>query len=333
MKIIEPSVEYWQQGAGMEGVWKQIAKATRVCYQSTPKNNGESDEDFVKRVILKPALIKGDLDDLEHCKFNFDIMHGSTLEHGTVYLLIPFDDEIELRDTHIIDNENAITPFQKIYFSPYTRVNKCTKNWAITTNLRYILETKQLYLIYKYLCEPTEYHSRRYTFSIITNIGVTRECNRHRVNSPSEESTRWCTYSAGKFGSEISYAEQDWMGDIYKRNIDILSRMTKQQQLDTFKNWCKMIAESNIENWTKESFLNFGLAASEFSYLGMKKCHAPNDEARTVLNLGTKTQEIVTAFKDDWEHFLKLRADNASGKVHPDMQIIAKKIKDIIETL
>ena len=64
MKIVEPSVEYWQQGAGMEGVWNQIAKATRVCYQSKPRE-GESSEDFVKRIILKPALIEGNLDDLE----------------------------------------------------------------------------------------------------------------------------------------------------------------------------------------------------------------------------------------------------------------------------
>lgn len=336
MKIIEPSVEYWSQETGIEGVWKQIAKATRVCYQSTPKNNGESDEDFVKRVILKPALIKGDLDDLEHCKFNFNTMHGSTLEHGTVYLLIPFDDEIKLKDIHIIDNENAITPFQKIYFSPYTRVNKCTKNWAITTNLRYILETKQLYLIYKYLCEPTEYHARRYTFSIITNIGVTKECNRHRVNSPSEESTRWCTYSAGKFGGEITYVKQPWIGDkynLYNLICERIGSITKEQQFSIFKNWCSLITNDNISKWTKEFYLAFGLLASEFSYMGMKNNHATNDEARTVLNHGTKTQEVITAFKDDWEHFLKLRADNASGKVHPDMQIIANKIKEIIETL
>lgn len=333
MKIIEPSVEYWSQETGIKGIWKQIAKATRVCYQSTPKNNEESDEDFVKRVILKPALIKGDLDDLEHCEFNFDTMHGSTLEHGTIYLLIPFDDEIKLIDTHIIDNENAITPFQKIYFSPYTRVNKCTKDWAITTNLRYILETKQLYLIYKYLCEPTEYHARRYTFSIITNIGVTKECNRHRVNSPSEESTRWCTYSAGKFGNEITYVKQPWTDDKYNSICKYIGGLTKEQQFLIFKNWCGLIANDNISKWTKESYLAFGLLAAEFSYMGMKNNHATNDEARTVLNHGTKTQEVITAFKNDWEHFLKLRADNASGKVHPDMQIIANKIKDIIETL
>ena len=50
-----------------------------------------------------------------------------------------------------------------------------------------------------------------------------------------------------------------------------------------------------------------------------------------VLPLNAKTQVVYTAFAKDWEHFLKLRADNVSGKAHENIQIIAKKIKDIIE--
>ena len=42
-----------------------------------------------------------------------------------------------------------------------------------------------------------------------------------------------------------------------------------------------------------------------------------------------KSQAIYTAFNDDWIHFIKLRADNVSGKVHPNMKIIADKIKEL----
>lgn len=331
MKIIEPSVEYWQQGAGMEGVWNQIAKATRVCYQSTPKNNGESNEDFVKRVILKPALIKGDLDDLEHCKFNFDKMHGAMLEHGTVYLSIPFDDEIKLRDTHIIDNENAITPFQKIYFSPYTRVNKCTKDWAITTNLRYILETKQFYLIYKYLCEPTNNHIKRYTFSVITDIGVTREMNRHRASmSIAEESTRYCCYNSNKFGNELTYVKPAWES---KDEPLIGGPFADMSNEALFSKLLTDIKEGSNTQWTAKTYYIFGLLASEFAYMGMKENKEVTDKCRQVLNLNTKTQAVYTAFSDDWKHFLRLRADNISGKAHPNIQLVAKKIKEIIKTL
>lgn len=326
MKFIEPSVEYWKQDEGLEGVWKQIARATRVCYQSTPKNNGESDEDFVKRVILKPALIEGNLNNLANCKFNFDKMHGSVLEHGTIYLSL---DSRKIAGSYIIENI-----YKKNQYSYVYNAGSIT---YITTNMRVIFELYRFYDL-KWLCEPTEYHRKRYTFSIISNIGVTRELNRHRVNSPSEESTRWCTYSAGKFGSNISYAYQPWMSEDYNKAVELLNNLSKEQQFTIFKGWCKDIGsrDDNYTSnslWDKTSYLMFGLLAAEFAYMGMKEHHATNDEARTVLNLGTKTQEVVTAFGDDWKHFLKLRADNASGKVHPDMQIIADNINKLYKEL
>lgn len=327
MKFIEPSVEYWKQDEGLEGVWKQIARATRVCYQSTPKSNGESDEDFVKRVILKPALIKGDLNDLEHCEFDFDKGHFSVLEHGTLYLTIPEADEDANSLIETLLNEDS-SKAQHVCVG---------REYYVTTNLRYILEHHMIGVYHDYCAYyPTNYHKRRYTFSIISNIGVTRELNRHRVNSPSEESTRWCSYSAGKFGSEISYAYQPWMSEDYNKAVELLNNLSKEQQFTIFKDWCRDISNRDINVtgtslWDKTSYLMFGLLAAEFSYLGMKSQHVTNDEARTVLNLGTKTQEVVTAFGDDWKHFLKLRADNASGKVHPDMQIIANGIKQLIQ--
>lgn len=53
MELIKPSVEIWEQGNTLEDIWAHIARCTRVCYQSTPKNDGETDEEFVKRVILR----------------------------------------------------------------------------------------------------------------------------------------------------------------------------------------------------------------------------------------------------------------------------------------
>ena len=48
MELIKPSVEIWEQGTTLEDMWKHIARCTRVCYQSTPKNYGETDEEFEK---------------------------------------------------------------------------------------------------------------------------------------------------------------------------------------------------------------------------------------------------------------------------------------------
>ena len=59
----------------------------------------------------------------------------------------------------------------------------------VTMNYRHIIENNWLDDL-KYLCKPTEHHQRRITLRFTTNIGVTREGNRHRVNSIAEESTR-----------------------------------------------------------------------------------------------------------------------------------------------
>ena len=44
MKFVEPNVEYWPQGEGMKGVWDQIARATRVSYQSSVREGENSEE-------------------------------------------------------------------------------------------------------------------------------------------------------------------------------------------------------------------------------------------------------------------------------------------------
>lgn len=54
---------------------------------------------------------------------------------------------------------------------------------SITTNYRVIVENNWQEIMNEFLSEPTIYHERRITLKFTTNIGVTREGNRHRVNS------------------------------------------------------------------------------------------------------------------------------------------------------
>lgn len=295
MKIVEPSVEYWAQGAGIEGVWNQIARATRVCYQSKPRE-GESSEDFVKRIILKPALIKGNLNNLEHCKFNFDKMHGAMLEHGTIYLTI-LGDRIF----------SPIDPVTKYIENKYSKVvfvhgdNVYVNDACITTNMRVILENNWQDDL-KFISAPT-HHIKRTTFSVITDIGVTRELNRHRTFSVAEQSTRYCDLIKDKFGGELTFIKPAW------RQKDKNGFILSFDDYDAF------------------------LANCEQTYKQLRQQGWRPEQARQVLPLGLKTQAVYTAFSDDWNHFLKLRADNISGKVHPNMQLVANKIQDIINTL
>lgn len=298
MKLVEPQVELWKQEPTLEGAWHQIAKATRVCYQSKPRE-GESDESFVDRVILKPAR-------KEDGSIDFDKCHGAMLEHGTIYLTIP---------TYYTEN---ISRYMSNKYSKvaYIAGMNDDDNACITTNMRVIIENK-LKDDLKFISAPI-YHVRRTTFSVITDIGVTRELNRHRVNSIAEQSTRYCTYSADKFGNEITYTS----------NSPFLECVYDDKSY--FHELCYDITNKSYKStWDAKHYYAFGLLAAEFAYIGLKKNKVLNDMARQVLNLNTKSQAIYTAFDDDWQHFIKLRADSVSGKVHPNMKIIADKIKEL----
>ena len=306
MKIVEPQVELWKQEPTLEGAWHQIARATRVCYQSKPRE-GESDEAFVNRVILKPAT-------REDGSIDFDKCHGAMLEHGTIYLTIPKAYFVE-RGIHYVHNK-----YSKVFLGALV----CdTDNDYVTTNMRVILEHNWKDDL-QFISAPT-YHAGRTTFSVITDIGVTRELNRHRVNSIAEQSTRYCTYSADKFGNEITYTSNDFladcMNDLHFDGFTINSHF--------FHKLCEDIANNETNHWTSSIYYVFSLLAAEFAYLGLKENKVPNDIARQVLNLNTRSQAVYTAFNDDWIHFIRLRADNVSGKVHPNMKIIADKIKEL----
>ena len=79
MELIKPNVEIWEQDTSspVEGMYAHIARCTRVCYQSEKKDDKETEEDFVNRVILR------------NYPWNSEANHLAMLEHGTVYLLIP----------------------------------------------------------------------------------------------------------------------------------------------------------------------------------------------------------------------------------------------------
>ena len=67
MKLIKPSFEIWEQEPGLEGIYKQIERAGRVCYKSEDKIAEGTAKAFVDRMIARG--------------------HGAMLEHGTVYLM------------------------------------------------------------------------------------------------------------------------------------------------------------------------------------------------------------------------------------------------------
>lgn len=273
MKLIEPSVELIEQEPGIEGIYKQIEVAARLCYKSEDKITEDSAKKFVDMLINNG--------------------HGAMLEHGTVYLKVEFkyNTPSNAKAYHIWDkydnNKYSISlQIQPIPGNPDGFV-------AITTNLRVLVENGWLNDL-QFICEPTEYHEKRYTLKFTTSIGITRELIRHRHFSFANESTRYCNYSKDKFGGEITFVKPYWFDN---------------------QKWC-----------IQEDFLDF-LAKAEENYMYLLNWLQPQ-QAREVLPLCTKSEIIVTGFESDWENFLKLRC---AKDAHPDIQYLANRVMDILK--
>ena len=294
MELIKPSVEIWEQGNTLKDMWKHIARCTRVCYQSTPKNDGETDEAFVKRVILRPDSSTGEI--------NFDKIHGAMLEHGTVYLNCP-----NISYSNMLGSKYT----QSVY-------DETNHQYCITTNLRVLAETGNMKLLDEAVL-PT-LHKRRVTVSFTTNIGVSREFNRHRVNSIAEESTRYCNYNKRNDG-QIKIGLPAWLLD--DENIGYIEHHAD----DDLYSYCTDIADGNDTNWCDIDYYLFALSCAEYCYNNLIRKGWKPQQAREVLPLATKTQLIHTAFIDDWKHFFALRADGVSGPPHPNAKLVAEPLK------
>lgn len=280
MKLINQKAELWQQGPTEEDMWDHIAKCTRVCYQSTPKNKEESGEDFCKRTIL---LNK----------------HYGMLEHGTVYLIMP-------------GNTFYGGAAVRYGVNPYSKVNKVYDKLYITTNYRVILENgweKDL----DYWSEPTEFHEKRYTLSLITSIGIGRELCRHRKFSFAQESTRYCNYGKQE---EMEFIVPYWA------NLN--------PGLYTFDG-TGYVGDGFCEDYgecTKETVFLEALSDCEEHYLDILNRGLKAQDAREVLPLALKSQLIMTGFESDWKDFLDKRLLEKTGKVHPDMLTLTKQIQE-----
>ena len=304
MKLIKPNVEEWHCGYTLPEIWSHIAKCARVCYQSEP-HNSESDEEFVKRVILR----NHSFDEIAE---NRDLqlkLRLSVLEHGTVYL--------ELPKVNYVAEFYKAEPHSKIYIG---YIGNDKPSVYITTNIRVMVEHGRINDS-QYICTPTKYHYLRSSFNIITDIGIARELAEHRTHSISEEYTRYCNYSKDKFNNELTFIIPEWLnipsGEYNSQNLCELNINIRDDSNGDFT--------SRLDAY----YFLYELLRIEKVYLNLIKSQTPQ-QVRQILPLSTKVQTIHTAFNSDWEEFVKLRADACSGSVHPNMRVIANKIKNLM---
>jgi thymidylate synthase (FAD) len=129
----------------------------------------------------------------------------------------------------------------------------------------------------------------------ITERGVTHELCRHRIMSPAQESTRYCSYNKDKFGNEISVVEPPGLaGDVR-------------------------------HEWEQSCLV------AEGSYMRMLGGGVAPQIARSVLPTCLKAEIWATANFREWHHIFTLRC---SPQAHPQirevMLMALEKFKDVV---
>lgn len=270
MKFPKLNVEIYQfpTTGKLRDAYKWAERIGRVCYHSEDNITSKSYASFIKGAI--------------------ESKHYNVIEHISVYLTIPIKEFYKYAD---IINKNSflirgVIKDDKAYF---------------TTNLRFLLEHKELLPLLEYNSKPTEYHPKRITFKIEnTSIQVGREVMRHRSFCYTQESTRYCNYTKEKFGSEVSFY----------LNASIGAQVEDEKSLQC--------VYSDLPN--KDVILIETYKMLEVAYNSMIKAGATPQEAAAILPLGLTTTYYMTGFQEDYWHFFSLRYMESTGKVLPALK-------------
>jgi thymidylate synthase (FAD) len=124
------------------------------------------------------------------------------------------------------------------------------------------------------------------TVRFTVDRGITHEIVRHRIAAYSQESTRYCNYSKGKFGSEITVIRPYFLE----------------------------------ENSLGYNVWEYSCETAENAYISMLNNGYKPEEARGVLPTSLAADLVMTANYREWRHFLKLRC---SKEAHPQIRQIA----------
>ena len=289
MRLIKPKVELINQKPGVEGLFKHMELCARTCYKSEDKITEDSARKFIDNVIVARG-------------------HTAMLEHGTVYLKIPYG---IMYDTGYFSNEAIAT---KYIDNPYSIVqnSQIYDYWCVTSNYRVLLQNGWLDDL-QYLCEPTEYHVRRITVRFICDMGVAREFCRHRLFSFAQESTRYCNYSKAKFGKELNCIIPCWYKNMFEGN---------SYNIELCHTYDLTISEGLSR--TEAAWIQ-AMCEAESTYFGLLTEGEPAQQARNVLPLALKTELIMTGTVEQWIEFLKLRCANDA---HPQARELAIELRD-----
>jgi thymidylate synthase (FAD) len=136
----------------------------------------------------------------------------------------------------------------------------------------------------------------------VSNIAAYKDLTRHRHGSYAIESTRWCNYNKGKFGSEIKFLDP----------IEIPKDSLKYQV------WLNSMEQA------------------EQNYMTLANMGAKPDELSLVLPQSTAAEFVITANLREWNHIFGLRAVGHSRPcikqiMEPTLEMFHKEIPIVFD--
>lgn len=299
MRVIKPSATYMEHNCTP---YEFIEKVARTCYKSEDKITEGSAERMVS------ALVR--------------MEHMAMLEHETIYLKTSAgfiesflyhmrEFEEPLKYFNITEKECIISGSFRSFYDLFKMDYNCpTVSYLVKVlkkefplvfdgfTVRYEREyevtvVSRQEFIDRYVEKPEVLHKHlTHTMLFVCDRGVSHEFVRHRPASFAQESTRYCCYVKEKFGSEITVILPCFFDTGMGTDSNSLV-------YDTWKTSCER---------------------DERAYFKLIEMGATPQEARTVLPNSLKTELIITATEEEWQHIVNLRLVGTTGAPHPQMR-------------
>lgn len=159
------------------------------------------------------------------------------------------------------------------------------------------------------------------TVQIVTDRGVTHEAVRHRVASFSQESTRYCNYSKGKYNNETTVI-RPFFFDPNEECKDVMLPSTIYYPFNsgegTLSEHPTHLSGFRLAKLNSFDVWMISCLWSEWGYNTLTQVFGRSaQEARTVLPNSLKTEIQITANAREWIHILNLRTNRDA---HPQIR-------------
>lgn len=267
MRIVDARYEIMEDMLQSISIPERIELCGRLCYKSEYKITNESAIPFCSKIIksghlavMEMAMIHVVINGLEPIVSNKYIKcqvieKGKYIISGSIRAFIESDDfSIPIINGFL--SQHFPWAFDPEEYGPYYNDESDMVRFA----------------------EPHEipYEHKKIAVKLITNRAVSHEIVRHRPCSFLQESQRYCRYSEGKFGNQITVINPR----------PFFNPETNPISYKIWKDACEF---------------------SEYQYFRLLELGASAQAARTILPNSTKTEIIIYADTVEWEHIFSLR--------------------------